>query len=270
MLSWRHDARTVSIWTLSGRLRDVAFTGEPRQLKQIAEFHRGESDLVFRDGMWFLHAVCEEPVAELNTEPVDFVGVDRGMVNLATTSDANNYSGRKLTRYQRWAARKRAELQAKETRSAKRLLANRARREARHAAQVNHKTAKEIVSIAQRTERGIALENLQGIRERGRLSRGRRDAFHTWPFDQLGTFLQYKALRAGVPLVEVDAHYTSQMCPRCGHTTKANRPRRDRFCCRRCGLAGPADHVAAVNVRERARVAWAFVNTPAPLVYTPA
>jgi putative transposase len=270
MLSWRHDARTVSIWTVSGRLRDVAFTGEPGQLKQIAEYRRGESDLVFHDGMWFLHAACEEPAAELNAEPVDFVGVDRGMVNLATTSDGINYSGRKLARYQRWAAKKRAELQAKETRSAKRLLANRRKREARHAAHVNHRIAKEIVSVAQRTERGIALEDLQGIRERGRFSRDRRDAFHTWPFHQLGTFLQYKALRAGVAFIEVDAHYTSQRCPRCGHTERANRPERDLFCCRRCGLAGPADHVAAVNVRERARVAWAFVNTPAPAASGPA
>jgi len=267
MLSWRHDARTVSIWTVCGRLRDVAFTGEPGQLKQVAEFRRGESDLVFRDGMWFLYAACEEPVAELNTEPVDFIGVDRGMVNLATTSDGVNYSGRKLSRYQRWAAKKRAELQAKQTRSAKRLLAKRGKREAWHAAQVNHKIAKEIVSVAQRTGRGVALEDLQGIRERGRFGRDRRDAFHKWPFHQLGTFLQYNALRTGVPLIAVDAHYTSQMCPRCGHTSRANRPSRDWFCCRRCGLAGPSDHVAAVNVRERGRVAWVLVNVPAPAAH---
>jgi putative transposase len=51
MLSWRHDARAVSTWTVSGRVKDVAFTGEPGQLKQIAECRRGESDLVYRDGM---------------------------------------------------------------------------------------------------------------------------------------------------------------------------------------------------------------------------
>jgi putative transposase len=270
MLSWPHGARTVSIWTVSGRLRDVAFTGEVGQLKQIAGFRRGESDLVFRDGMWFLYAACEEPVAELNAEPVDFVGVDRGIVNLATTSDGVNYSGRKLARYQRWAARKRAEPQAKKTRGAKRLPAERGKREARHAAQVNHKITKEIVSVAQRTERGIALEVLQGIRERGRFSRDRRDAFHTWPFHQLGQHLRCKAERAGVAFIEVDAHYTSQRCPRCGHTERADGPCRDQFCCRRCGLVGPADHVAAVNVRERARVAWVFVSATAPAAHTPA
>lgn len=78
--------------------------------------------------MWFLYVCCEEPVAKLNTKPVDFIGVDRGMVNPATTSDGINYSGRKLTRYQRWAAKMRAELQAKQTRSAKRLMVDATRR----------------------------------------------------------------------------------------------------------------------------------------------
>ncbi|MEU5729554.1 zinc ribbon domain-containing protein [Streptomyces antimycoticus] len=58
--------------------------------------------------------------------------------------------------------------------------------------------------------------------------------------------------------------YTSQRCPRCGHTERANRPDRDRFRCRRCGLAGLADVVAGVNVRDRARSAWVFATAPAP------
>ncbi|MFD0494912.1 zinc ribbon domain-containing protein [Streptomyces rhizosphaericus] len=64
--------------------------------------------------------------------------------------------------------------------------------------------------------------------------------------------------------VEVDARHISQRCPRCGHTERANRPDRDHFRCRRCGLAGPADVVAGVNVRDRARSAWVFVTAPAP------
>ncbi|WP_327396200.1 zinc ribbon domain-containing protein [Streptomyces phaeochromogenes] len=62
----------------------------------------------------------------------------------------------------------------------------------------------------------------------------------------------------------MDAAYTSQRCPRCGHTERANRSTRDHFSCRRCGLAGPADVVAGVNVRNRARSAWVFVTTPVP------
>ncbi|MGW2567008.1 hypothetical protein [Streptomyces sp. NPDC001537] len=33
---------------------------------------------------------------------------------------------------------------------------------------------------------------------------------------------------------------------------------------RLCGLAGPADVVAGINVRDRARSAWVFVTMPVP------
>lgn len=263
-LSWQHDAGTVSIWTVAGRVKNLRFTGSADQLATLSAYRRGESDLVFRDGRWFLIATCDiEEKPEF--EPVDWIGVDRGIVNLATTSDLDNFQGRRLRRYRRWHARKRAELQAKRTKSARRRLKRRAKREARHATHVNHRVAKQVVAAAERTGRGIALEDLGGIRERVAVSRRQRATLATWPFHQLEQHIRYKAKRAGVPVLVVDARYTSQMCPRCGHTERADRPTRDQFHCRRCGLAGPADVVAAVNVRNRARSAWAHVNVPDPM-----
>lgn len=262
-LSWNYDAQTVSIWTLDGRMKNVRFTCSPETLKALAEHRKGESDLVFRDGKWFLIATLDIPEPEV-FEPKDFIGVDRGIVNLATTSDGDNHQGRRLGRYRRWQARKRAEIQAKKTRSSAQLLKKRAKKEARHATHINHKVAKTVVAVAQRTERGIALEELQGIRERVTVPRDQRARLSSWPFHQLGAFIAYKAKRAGVPFIEVDPAYTSQRCPRCGHTERGNRRTRDIFCCRRCGLAGPADVVAGVNVRQRARSAWVFVNMPDP------
>ncbi|GAA0512505.1 hypothetical protein GCM10010390_13790 [Streptomyces mordarskii] len=125
-------------------------------------------------------------------------------MNLATTSDGTNYQGRRLSRYRRWQARKRAELQRKGSRSARRRLARRKRKEQRHATHVNHRVSKEIVSVAQRTGRGIAVEALGGIRERVRLRRDQRGALSSWPFHQLGQHLAYKACKAGVPFLEVD------------------------------------------------------------------
>ncbi|GAA3990850.1 hypothetical protein [Streptomyces plumbiresistens] len=49
-LSWQTDARTVSIWTVDGRMRGIRYTGSPDQLKTLAEYRRGESDLVRRAG----------------------------------------------------------------------------------------------------------------------------------------------------------------------------------------------------------------------------
>ncbi|WP_030167889.1 RNA-guided endonuclease InsQ/TnpB family protein [Spirillospora albida] len=262
-LSWQLDAGTVSIWTVAGRMKGLRFACSPVQAKTLNDHRHGESDLVRRDGKWLLIATCDIPDPEV-FEPVDWIGVDRGIVNLATTSDGDNHQGRRLERYRRWQARKRAELQAKKTRSAVRLLEKRARRESRHATHMNHKVSKQVVAVAARTGRGIALEDLSGIRDRVTVSRDQRARLSSWPFHQLGEFIAYKARFAGVPFLEVDAAYTSQRCPRCGHTDRGNRRSRDHFMCRRCGLAGPADVVAGVNVRDRARSAWAFVNMPDP------
>ncbi|SFR25162.1 transposase, IS605 OrfB family, central region [Lentzea waywayandensis] len=263
-LSWQIDAGTVSIWTVRGRLKNLRFIGSAGQLKTLREHRHGESDLVCRDGLWFLIATCDIPEPDL-IEPTDWIGVDRGIVNLATTSDGDNHSGRRLGRYRRWHTRKRAELQARRTCSAARRLKRRARKEARHARHVNHRIAGEIVAVAQRTGRGVALEELGGIRDRVTVARHQRATHSSWPFHQLGDFITYKARRAGVPVLVVDARYTSQTCPRCGHVSRSNRSTRDHFRCCRCGLAGPADVVAAVNVRNRARRAWVFVSMPAPV-----
>jgi putative transposase len=261
MLSWRHDARTVSIWTVTGRMKNVAYTGSPDQLKAVARLPVGECDLVHRDGMWLLYATVE--VAEADpVEPQGFLGVDMGIVQIATDSDGTVYAGEHLNRYRRRQIRLRAKLQAKKTESARRLLAKRSRRESRHAANVNHVISKSIVAEAERTSRGIAVEELTGIRARVRLRKPQRAALHSWSFAQLGEFLTYKARRAGVPLMEVDPRYTSQTCSKCGHRDKRNRPDQATFICRSCGVVAHADHNAAINIAARGVEGWGAVNRP--------
>jgi hypothetical protein len=97
-LSWQYDARTVSIWTVDGRMKGIRFVCSPDQFKTLVTHRKGESDLVRRGGTWFLVATCDVPEPEVY-EPVDWVGVDRGIVNLATTSDGTNHQGRQLSRY---------------------------------------------------------------------------------------------------------------------------------------------------------------------------
>lgn len=261
MLSWQHDARTVSIWTTTGRVKNVAFTGSADQLKTVATLPVGESDLVHRDGMWFLYA-CVEVAEPEPIDPAGFLGVDMGIATIAYDSDGNRHTGTKLNGYRRRQARLRQRLQAKGTQSAKRLLARRRKKEARHAANVNHIIAKTIVTQAARTGRGIAVEELTGIRNRVRLRKPRRVTLASWSFHQLGEYLAYKARRAGVPLVEVDARYTSQTCNRCGHRDKRNRPDQETFACRSCGVVAHADHNAALNIAQRGVEGWAAVNPP--------
>jgi putative transposase len=63
-----------------------------------------------------------------------------------------------LNRYRKRQQRLRARLQAKKTSSARRLLTKRRRKEARFAAHLNHQISKRIAAEAQRTGRGIAVE----------------------------------------------------------------------------------------------------------------
>ncbi|MER5203884.1 transposase [Streptomyces sp. NPDC002825] len=256
MLSWRIEQGTVSIWTVRGRLKGVAFTGSPDQLATLALHRRGESDLVYRDGAWFLNSTCEVPEAEPNEDPVDFLGVDLGIVNIATTSDGKVMAGRQLNRLRVRERGLRRKLQAKNTPSARRRLKKRRRKEARRAKDVNHKIAKHVVAEAERTGRGIALEDLTGIRERVRLRKPQRAALHSWAFAQLGEFIAYKARRVGVPVVYVDPAYTSRTCAECGYVDKANRVSQARFACRSCGFVDHADRNGSRNVRARGLELW--------------
>jgi IS605 OrfB family transposase len=77
-------------------------------------------------------------------------------------------------------------------------------KEFRFAKHVNHIISKQIVAAAERTGRGIAVEELTGIRDRIRATRRQRGVLHSWAFAQLRAFLEYKAERAGVRLVAVE------------------------------------------------------------------
>ena len=256
MLSWQYTERTVSIWTLSGRMKDVAFTSSPEHLARLALYRKGESDLLFRDGMWFLIATCEVPEAELDTSVTQFLGIDLGIVNIATTSDGQIMAGRRLNRGRLRERTLRQKLQRKNTPSAKRRLRKRRRKEARRVRDINHKIAKHVVAEAERTGRGIALEDLTGIRARVRLRKPQRATLHSWAFAQLGDFIAYKARKAGVVVVHVDPAYTSRTCAHAGTSTRRTGPLRP------VSYAGPADSLhhadrnGSRNIRHRAEELW--------------
>ena len=254
-LSWQIDEQTVSIWTTAGRIRGVRFTCSEQARKLLAEYRKGESDLVHRDGMWLLIATCEVSEAE-QYEPDGFIGVDLGIANIATTSTGYRAAGRDLNRRRKRHHDLRRKLQAKHTKSAKRRLKNRRRKEQRHAANVNHIISKKIVAEAERTSSGIALEDLGGIRQRVRLRKPQRVTLHSWAFAQLGAFVEYKAQRAGVPLVYVDPAYTSQECAECHHIEKKNRVDQALFVCRRCGVVAHADRNASHVIGQRGEIVW--------------
>ncbi len=266
ILSWKGRDR-VSILTLAGRAT-VPVVWQGRWLGTDGTKLRGAADLVCRDGSFYLAVVIDVPEPPQGPEPESWLGVDLGIVNIATDSDGTAYCGKGLraTRYRN--RRLRARLQSKGTKSAKRLLAKRRRSESRLARDVNHVISKAIVREAKGTGRGVKLEDLSGIRSRVTVRKAQRADVHSWGFCQLRAFIAYKAALAGVPVVLVDPRNTSRECPGCGHISKANRPTRDVFACQRCGLAGPADHIAARNISGRAAVMQPHAAQPMAASHT--
>lgn len=246
----------VSIWTVAGR-QTIAYACGDRQRVLLA-FRVGETDLVARDGAFYLNAVCEVDEPPL-LEVTEVLGVDLGIVNIAADSDGETFSGGQVNGLRKRHARLRSRLQSKGTKPSRRLLKKRSQKESRFARDVNHCISKRLVAKAERTKRAIALEDLWGIRSRMRVRRPQRRQQHSWAFNQLRQFVQYKAGLAGVPLVLVDPSNTSRTCPRCGAIDRANRRTQAHFSCVSCGLAGPADTIAAENIRVLGRAA---VNRP--------
>jgi IS605 OrfB family transposase len=133
-------------------------------------------------------------------------------------------------------------------------LKNLSGKERRFARDVNHRISKQLVTIAKDTGRGIALEDLKGIRDRTTFSRKQRNMLHSWSFYQLRQFVEYKAQRAGVPVVYIDPCNTSRECSVCGCVDKANRKTQSHFSCMSCGFVAHADVNAAVVISSRAAV----------------
>lgn len=249
ILRWRMEEQSASIWSLEGRLAIPFVCGDHQ--KALLGSQRGESDLFYRRGAFYLAATCD--IEERKAQKVDdYLGVDLGIVNIASDSDGVRYSGSRVRSVRHRRRRLRAKLQKKQTRAAKRRLKKLAGKERRFAAHTNHVISKQIVASAEGTGRGIALEQLKGIRDRVTVRRKQRAVLHSWAFSQLRLFVAYKAQRAGVAVVLVDPRNTSRECAGCGHAAKENRSSQSRFRCVSCGHEAHADTNAALVIRSRA------------------
>lgn len=248
ILSWKGLER-VSLLTLDGRVLVPIRFGAYQRAR--LDRRQGQADLVLRNGRFVLLVTLDVPEPPIN-DTADMLGVDFGIVNLATDSDGTNYSGAVLTDKRLSYEHRRRNLQRNGSRSAKRKLRGLRGKQARFQADTNHCISKAIVGQAKDTGRNIALEDLKGIRERIRLRRRQRSQHANWGYGQLRAFIEYKGRAVGVGVVTVDPRNTSRTCPDCSHIAKANRLNRDSFHCVKCGLAGPADVIAARNIRARA------------------
>jgi IS605 OrfB family transposase len=268
----------VSLLTRAGRVI-VPYQGYDKHIALLRETAAiGEAKLWYdrsRKRFYLLVSLTIEtpdPAPESHTR---IVGVDVGQRYLATVATLDNgaqfYSGKQVRSKADHYARLQKRLQQKGTRSATRRRMAIGQRERRLKLNENHRISKHILETHPRSF--IGLEDLTGIRDRVKRKHGkkaskkqRRANRHAskWAFAELHAFLDYKAVLAGSLCVKVDADYTSQACPHCGHTARENRPKQGLlFVCQACHYTLHADLVGARNISLRtlfARQAWAHTG----------
>ncbi len=213
-----------------------------------------DSKLKLVAGIWYLILTVEVEIPETKTSG-GIVGVDSGQKNLLTAIDSKTgktlyVDGGSLNHRRLRLRQTRARVASVGTRSAYRLLKRLSGREKSVTQELCHLASKRVVAFAQSVgARRVVMEDLTGIRN-SKCHHKQRARNHRWPFKTTQFFTHYKALENGIGFELVDPKYTSQGCPICGHTEKANRNGLV-FRCKVCGFTDNADRVGARNIALR-------------------
>ena len=252
-LNSKNDVFSVN--TLNGRIK-VPFhkNGFEQYFSDDCRF--GTAKLVSKHGKFFLHIPVTYEISELKKSEVsNVVGIDRGIRFLAATYDSKGrsrfYDGNAVKQKRAHYKALRKQLQQVGTPSSRRRIKAIGQRENRWMNDVNHCISKALVE-SNPDGTLFVIEDLSGVRKATERVRTKdRYVSVSWSFYDLEQKLSYKALKHHQLVEKVDPAYTSQTCPKCGHTEKANRNRKlHMFCCKNCGYRSNDDRIGAMNLHR--------------------
>lgn len=244
-----------SVNTLNGRIK-VPFckNGFEQYFTDNCKF--GTAKLVNKHGMFFLHIPVTYEISELQKSEVsNVVGIDRGIRFLVATYDSKGksvfYDGNAVKQKRAHYKALRKQLQQVGTPSSRKRIKAIGQRENRWMNDVNHYISKSLVK--NNTEGTLfVIEDLTGIRAATESVKVKdRYVSVSWSYYDLEQKLSYKALKHHQLVEKVNPAYTSQTCPKCGHTEKTNRNKHKHiFCCKNCGYKSNDDRIAAMNLHR--------------------
>ena len=251
--SIRYDARSYSISknnllslsTISGRKKKIHLVIPKFYQEYFASWKRKSAELCIIKNKVYLHIVFEKEVADA-TSSGNVVGIDRGINNLAVTSNNKFFGGKVVKKQVAKYQKLRSSLQSNGSKSAKRHLKRLSLKEQRFRRNTNHCISKSIITSIT-IGSTIVLEDLKGIRK-NKLRKAQRTMLNNWSFFQLEQFITYKAMMKGIDVKHIDAAYTSQRCSKCAFTYKTNRKGHS-FSCKSCGFKLNSDLNASRNIR---------------------
>lgn len=179
-----------------------------------------------KKGTWYALVSVSMEVPDA-IQVTSWIGIDRGQNNIAVAALPKGFgkfcSGGRIKNFRRRYQRIRKSLQkTKQLKEVKRLEQH----ERRIMTHINHIISKQLVKFASDYEMGLRLEDLSGCRQSMKQrKKTKSDAANnrdSWAFYQLGQFVTYKAIKAGVPVEFIPAPYTSKSDHRNGVIGKRN------------------------------------------------
>lgn len=257
-LVWNRDyslsQNYFSVNTLNGRLKLPYYAKGMEKYFDKETYRFGTATLVFRHKRYFLHIPVTFEVNECcDSDICNVVGIDRGINFVVATYDSKHQSGfvsGKVIKQKRGHYKNlRKQLQQVGTPSSRRRLKAIGHRENRWMQDVNHCVSKALVERNPKHTLFV-LEDLSGVRSATEKIRVKdRYVSVSWSFYDLEQKLIYKAMQHQDKVIKVNPAYTSQCCPVCGHTEKANRNKKIHlFCCQNCGYKSNDDRIGAMNL----------------------
>lgn len=264
--SFKNDLLSIS--TIDGRIL-VKVCNISKNHYFDGSWTLGTGKIVQSGKHWFFHVSATKKVPDFDTkDSKHIVGVDRGLRQIITSYDEKGQTrfvnGAFISKKRKHYVKLRARLQAKGTKSAKRRLRSLSGRESRWINNVNHQLSKTLVQIYGKQTLFI-LEDLTGVTFDTPYSRKKENRYEhrSWAFYDLEQKLRYKAHLNKSEVVLVDAHYTSQRCPKCGTIDKSNRDKDIHlYTCSNCGYSSNDDRIGAMNIYELGK--WYASGTKKP------
>jgi IS605 OrfB family transposase len=255
--SFLKDGKIISINTVEKRIK-IPFKVPTYFHKYLNESWKfGAMEICEVDNKYFAHITVNKEIKEQPLELYDnVIGIDLGQNFLATLTDSKGYvkfyKGRYLKDIRAKYKHLRKQLSQKGTHNANTKVNTINQREMRFMTDINHQVSRDIVNYAKQFNSIIVMEDLAGINLSCKVRKKDRYYRVSWAFNQLQEFIEYKALEVGLRVIYIDPAYTSQKCPKCGHTHKLNRDKKNHiFKCRACGYTANDDYVASQNIRDK-------------------
>lgn len=250
---WSFVKNQLSINTIGTREK-MNFTAKGFE-KYLDKGKLGTAKLVKTCGHYFLHVACTLDNPQFNKDNLKHVvGIDRGLRFLSTAYDEKGttsfVSGKNIIAKRCKYKRLRQQLQSKGTKSAKRRLKKIGQRENRWMSDINHQVTKTLVD-KYGSGTVFTLEDLTNVRfATEQVAKSKRYEQVSWAFYQFEQFLTYKAELQGSTVAKIDAHYTSQRCPKCGIVDKqARNHAKHEYHCEHCGYTSNDDRIGAINIQ---------------------